>query len=279
MGDNDIGNAIWNAPGQLEQGMEDTFANNPKKAQDAVDSANQAIADQVKLNQQNAQGEKAQLDKYNKAFDQSMGANAGESLQRADASASPLAQQQAMQQASNQLAVGRGAGLNKGQASLQAGQQVGNTFTGAKQQATSNYFNSANMFGNQANQAGNRNLAYGTDWGGQGLASGNANRQQGRADEQYKAGMDTIRNLTAAGASFIPGAGTALSQAIKAEHGTTEGEGLTHVGEAGEELAILAPGSIVIPHDDTVKIKEQKTDDDKTMAIKLAIAKLKKAGR
>ena len=155
-------------------------------AQKAADAANVSITNQMAANDKARTGEAGYQAQNQGAFDTSMGGNAGQAMANANQAAGQQAQIQAQQQASNQLAAGRSAGLNKGQAAMLAGQNAGNAFNQAQQQGVGQYFNASNMFANQGNQAANRNLQYGSNFGGQGAQmqyatqTGAAGQKQGQ---------------------------------------------------------------------------------------------------
>jgi len=115
--------------------------------------------------------------KYGGMFDKSFGADAGEFMKNSQNAASGLAADQAqfqsMEQAKNALKAARGAGMNRGQAALSAGQATsgayGQTYNNALNSGMDRYGQATAMLGNQA--TGNQSAAF----GGAGQQYGQAN--------------------------------------------------------------------------------------------------------
>jgi hypothetical protein len=156
---------------------------------------------------------------YNKGATDSMGANAAEYMQKANAAAQGQAEQgaQAGSTAAARQALGaaRTAGVNRGQAAMQAGQQAGDTYTNNYQQGLNSgrqqYQQGANQFATQGlqqqalQQQGHSNVGqmantktaqgFNTALGGTSGAAGGSGALAGQASASGGAGAGLITGL------------------------------------------------------------------------------------
>ncbi len=171
----------------------------------------------------------------------SMGANAADTLQRATSAGMGTAKQIAEQTGNatgRQVgSAARTAGLNKGQAALEAGQAAGGATAAAlpqaEQQQIGNYYTGVNQGIGLQGQLGSQALGgYG---GAASTAAGMAGTQGGQG--QTGAGMlgNVIQGGASAGLGLATGGASGLAAAL-AKGGVTRGPSLA--GEAGPEVVI-----------------------------------------
>jgi len=134
------------------------------QAQSGAAAAGQAAGQVGAQAQGMTQQAQAQGRQYDQGASQSMGANASDYMNKAQANATDLASKQA-QQASTQgtqqaLKAARSSGLNAGQAALASGQQAANTYQNSlaqgTQQGIQNYMGAAVQFAGQGNEMAGR---------------------------------------------------------------------------------------------------------------------------
>ena len=190
----------------------------------------------------------------------SLGANAGQTIQKATTAAMPVASQVAAQTGNvtgRQVgSAARTAGLNKGQAALEAGQAAGTataaTMPGALQNQIGNYMGATGQqIGLQGQTAAQGLQGYGTQ----------AGTGAGYSSDQSKLGQAGAANL-----------GNMVSGAAGGALGLKEGgitEGATLAGEAGPEA--------VIPIRKLLKIKPRSLEEILTV-IRPQIEKTTSAG-
>ena len=116
-----IGNFIGDVTGYNAQQRADSAAKTASKGLGQASGLNLAQGANIDTERQ---GNQAQEGFYNKGAQESLGANAAETAQKAQAAASPLALQAANQAGGQAAAGARAAGLNAGQAAQLAAQGV-----------------------------------------------------------------------------------------------------------------------------------------------------------
>ncbi len=222
----ELGNWVGNALGW----------NQAQAAQQARDQEAQAVQQQMNLAGGAAGGAANMLG----SFQQSMGANAGQTIQNATNAAMPVARQIAGMTGNvsgrQTLSAARTAGLNKGQAALEGGQMAGNAtqaaMPGAIQQQIGNYLGAAGQFGAMQGQLQGQALQ------GYGQAGQTAERMANPQGEQGRKGFGLGMGMLGSG---IGAFGTPAGAGSAALAGAAQGgivESPTVAGEAGPEIVI-----------------------------------------
>lgn len=200
---------------------------------------------------------RGQQNRANAGVDASLGANAAETSRLANQTAQGIASQNAglssMQAARQAISAARTGGVNRGQAALAAGQNVGQNYTGAYQQGIGQGLNQYNTAtGLQQGRA--ESLANQTQ-GEQALSNqarsaqggiGTSMLNTGSAQQQNAVGLQSgqATNSAAGGGAFVGGL---LNKIPGLKDGTESAEGgPTVVGEEGPELVDMPEDSRVV---------------------------------
>lgn len=207
---------------------------------------------------------RGQQNAANAAVDASLGGSAAETSRLANESARQIASQNAglssMQAARNAISAARTGGLNRGQAALAAGQNVGQNYTGAYQQGIGQGLNQYNTAaGLQQGRA--ESLANQTQ-GEQALSNqaqaargsiGTSLASTGSAQQQNAAGLQSNQstNSAAGGGAFLGGA----LKMFGLKDGTESADGgPTLVGEEGPEIVDMPAEARVVSNPQTRKL-------------------------
>lgn len=177
--------------GKLKKGWQDFTGKTQKKAGEAAQGAALQTAGNV------AAGGAKYGQQYDAGTAQSMGANAGEMMQKAQGAASGLAEQQgqtaATQGSRAALQAARTAGVNPGQAALAGAQKAGDVYTGAYQggleRGMDRYGQNTAQFGQQGSEMANRQLQ------GAGLQAQIGSQKYGQGQQKGQAIMQGIGSI------------------------------------------------------------------------------------
>lgn len=201
----DIGEFFTGDKGNAAQGQANDLANQTAEEQAGIASGQDTLAS----------GANAQAAGYDQGARESLGTNAADYVQKANAAAQGQAGQEAsaasVEGAKNALMAARTAGLNRGQAAVQAGQQATQNYAGtlnnSLQLARQMYQNASQQFANQGTALAARGMNY--QQAGQnarqfGYNARNQGNQQNLASaaQSAQAGGNTISGL-ASGAAML----------------------------------------------------------------------------
>jgi len=156
----------------------------------------------------------------NEAYQESVGANAGDTLKKGIAASEPIAQQAAEEQASGvaktQLEASRTAGLNKGEAALHAGQAGGNAYTSTYAPALQNEQSQYNTLALQRGQQALQEQGLGLTGAGKIAETGvsELNPGLGAQSTAAQAQIDQGNREQAAGGGLLGGAISGISSLL-----------------------------------------------------------------